>query len=85
MIRWGTVQKISKKEAVVILNSLRLKGKHAYQIVKVRETVPYSSSLMKNLKIGDIVAVHWKMLVKILSKEEETNLKFWTEKVLKNI
>lgn len=82
MIRWGTVQSLSKKEAVVKLNSLKLETSSAYSLIKVQETIPFNSNFTPNLEIGDTVAVHWNLIVKILNKQEEKNLAFWTNKVL---
>jgi hypothetical protein len=81
MIRWGKVQKISKKEAIINLNSLRMKGKNAYSLIKVKASIPFNREFTPNLKIGDTVAAHWNLIVKILNKEEEENLQFWSAKV----
>jgi hypothetical protein len=81
MIRWGKVQKISKNTAVVTLNSLKKKGKNSYALTRVQASIPFNLKFTPNLKVGDTVAVHWNLIVKILNKEEEENLKFWSEKV----
>jgi hypothetical protein len=36
------------------------------------------------LKLGDAVAIHWGMIVKILTKTEEKNLRLWTNRVLQS-
>jgi hypothetical protein len=81
MIRWGKVQKIFKNEAVVNLNSLKKKGKNGYAITKISKGVPSNSKFTPSLKTGDMVAVHWNMVVKILTESEEKNLEFWSAKV----
>jgi hypothetical protein len=81
MIRWGTVQSLSKKEAVVKLNSL--KGLKKYSITQIKISIPFNSKFTPDLKAGSTVVVHWNMIVKILNKEEEKNLTFWTNKVLR--
>jgi hypothetical protein len=82
MIRWGIVQKIFKNEALVILNSLKKKGENSYTLTKIKSLIPFDSKFTPDLIIGDIVAVHWNLIVKVLTQDEEKNLKFWTEKVL---
>jgi hypothetical protein len=81
MIRWGKVEKITGKKAIISLNSLKKKTKNTYSLIKTRTKIPYKLWLTKDLKIGDNVAVHWNLIVKILTKKEEENLKFWTRRV----
>jgi hypothetical protein len=81
MIRWGKVQKISGNNAFVNLNSLKRKGKNSYALAKVQASIPFNLKFTPNLKVGDTVAVHWNLIVKILNKIEENNLKSWSERV----
>ena len=81
MIRWGKVMTVKKDKAVVNLNSLKLE-KGGYSLIKIKETVPFNAKLLPGLKTGDIVAVHWNMVVKILMKDEVKKIKFWTTKCL---
>lgn len=82
MIRWGTVKSLSKKEAVVNLNSLKFKKPSAYSLTQIRTTIPFDPKFTPDLKVEDTVAVHWNMIIKILTQTEEKNLAFWTSKVL---
>jgi len=82
MIRWGKVQSLSKKEAVVKLNALKIKGKNGYTLTTVQVSIPFNHKFTPDLKIGDTIAAHWNMIVKILNKQEEEGLEFWTNKVL---
>ena len=81
MIRWGKVEKLSKKEAIINLNSLKKKGKSAYVLTKVKTSVPFNSKFTPGLKAGDTVAAHWNLVVKILTSSEKKNLQFWSAKV----
>jgi hypothetical protein len=81
MIRWGKVQKIFENEAIVNLNSLKKKGKNSYALTKIKSSIPFDSKFTLGLKAGDTVAVHWKLIVKILTEDEEKNLEFWSAKV----
>lgn len=81
MIRWGEVVKVQNGRAVINLYSLELKGK-IYKLVINKETVPINMDFVPGLKTGDIVAVHWNMVIKILTKDEEKKLKYWTKKCL---
>jgi hypothetical protein len=81
MIRWGKVQKLSKNEAIINLNSLKKKGKNSYILTKIKASIPFNSRFTPGLKVGDTVAVHWNLIVKILAHDEEKNLQFWSAKV----
>jgi len=47
--------------------------------------VPFNSILTPGLKTGDLVAVHWKQVIKILTAAEEKNLSFWTTEVIQSL
>lgn len=87
MIRWGKVVEVKKKTAAIRLNSLKKnKGaKISYALFKHKEEFPYISGFVNGLKTGDVVAVHWKQIVKILSPDEVEKITFWTKKVLESI
>lgn len=82
MIRWGKVIKLEKNKAVIDLHLLE-ENNLMYTLVVKKETVPFDNELVSGIGIGDVVAVHWNMIVKILDKQEENNLLFWTKKVLR--
>jgi len=81
MIRWGKVEELNKKVAVVNLNSLKKSGKNGYALTQIKAQVPYDSKFTPELKVGDTVAVHWNLIVKVLTSREEKNLQFWSAKV----
>lgn len=83
MIRWGKVEKIIGKSAIVKLNSLKSE-KNNYCLVLLEEKISINTTFTPNLKVGDVIAVHWKMIAKILTPIEESNLSFWTRQVLKS-
>ncbi|MDD2822756.1 MAG: DUF6390 family protein [Candidatus Daviesbacteria bacterium] len=82
MIRWGKVTKINKNLATIKLNSLKSE-KDKYSLIFIEDQFPINQDFTPSLKVGDTVAVHWKMIAKILTKKEESNLSFWTKEVLK--
>jgi len=84
MIRWGKVSKITNNLATIKINSLK-SIKNKYRLTILEEQIPISFQFTPNLKVGDIVVVRWKMIAKILTKKEESNLSFWTKEVLKNL
>ncbi|MBU3979666.1 hypothetical protein KKF69_08485 [Patescibacteria group bacterium] len=53
-----------------------------YALVVKKEAIPLDHELVPGLKTGDIVAAHWNMVVKILTKQEEDNLLFWVKEIL---
>ena len=84
MIRWGRVEKISKDKLTVNLNSLKKIGKK-YNLTIKKGRYSYRPDFLKGLKRGDIVAVHWKQVVKKLTNNEVNNLSFWTQEVINSI
>lgn len=84
MIRWGEVLEIREDKLTISLNSLEKKGKSYQQILK-KEEFSYHPDFLKGLKTSDKVAVHWQQPVKILTKEEEKNLTYWTEVTLNSL
>ena len=40
---------------------------------------------MPGLQVGDMVAVHWGQVVKVLKDEEVKGLKYWTKKLLRGL
>jgi hypothetical protein len=84
MIRWGEVLKINKKTATVKLNSLK-KVKGAFRLTFITETFPFVPGFVPDMKKGNVVAVHWKQIVKILTEEELKKISYWTSEVLKTI
>lgn len=57
-------------------------GNKMYTLVVKKETVSFDHKLVSGIKTGDIVAVHWNMVIKILNKQEENKLKYWTKRCL---
>ena len=84
MIRWGKVQKIGKNKLTVKLTSLKRAGK-AYKLNFKNGAFSYRADFLPELKVGDVVAVHWKQVVKKLTKSEVQKLEKWSKEVLKNI
>lgn len=83
MVRWGEVIKVDSGQLTVDLNSLIRKKK--YKLTTIQDKFDYREDFLPGVKAGDIVAVHWKQAVKILTKEEVKNLDYWTREVLKTI
>jgi hydrogenase maturation factor len=81
MIRWGKVIKLSKKEAIVNLNSLKKNANSGYALTQIKAQIPFDLKFTPDLKVGDMVVVHWNLIVKILTLDEEKNLEFWSAKV----
>ncbi|MFH1407462.1 MAG: DUF6390 family protein [Patescibacteria group bacterium] len=82
MIRWGKVAEISGEKVFLDIAVLECQ-KGDYKLKNRQEDLKFYPPFLPGLKAGDMVAVHWKQAVKILTKEEEKNLFFWTEKILR--
>lgn len=83
MIRWGEVIEIKNGKAKISINSL--KSKSSKDLVLKKETFTYESNFVPNLKVKDIVAVHWNMIIKKLTEEEKGKLSFWTNEVINGL
>lgn len=84
MVRWGKVTQVDSKNVSVELNSLRETAKGTYGLTSILQKIPYSSWLTPNVKKGDTVAVHWNMVIKILTKDEIEKIEYWTKEVCKS-
>ncbi len=84
MIRWGRVKKIAQREKKmdISLNSLRKRGKGYYLYIE-QTTVSFVPDLVQ-VAVGDVAAVHWGLVVKVLTAREEEQLAFWTKEVLQS-
>ena len=83
MIRWGRVQKITGDEVVVKLKSLR-DIRIKYELTNLLSTITTGTKLVPQVKVGNVIAVHWNQIIKTLEPREEQNLAFWTNQVLIN-
>ncbi len=82
MVRWGKVEKKEKDYLTINLNSLMKRGKK-YNLILKKGRYTYRPEFLPNLKLGDTVAVHWREVVKKLTKEEVRKIEYWTKQVIK--
>lgn len=82
MIRWGKVTQIEGNKVTANLNSLD-KGKGGYKIAIKGSCATFSANFLPEIKLGDVVAVHWNQAVKILTLDEARHLLFWTNEVIR--
>jgi hydrogenase maturation factor len=84
MVRWGKVIKVNKKTVEVKLNSLKLVKKD-YKLTYITERFPTVEGFVPGIKVGDVIVVHWKQVVKILTEDEIEKISYWTGEVLKAV
>lgn len=82
MVRWGKVVSVTEKKIELNLSKLS-KSQKSYQVIRTKEMVSAEAFPFFKPKVGDTVAMHWRHGVKILSREEEKDLMYWTKQVLK--
>jgi hypothetical protein len=84
MIRWGRVKKfkVQSSKFKVELNYLD-KDRDKFILKKEDQDMSYNTNILGEVHIGDTVVVHWGMVIKILTAEEEKKLEHWTKEVLK--
>ncbi len=94
MIRWGKVTRImgDTLEADLTLLDGKISDGSAndktFSSLKLSQKicqVVFLLGFLPNLKLGDVVAVHWGQAVKILSPKEVAQLDFWTREVLDSL
>jgi hypothetical protein len=81
MVRWGTIQKFSNYHLTINICHLSKKNKR-YEITWSEEKFEYRGDFLGKVKVGNMVAVHWKQVVKKLTKKEVGNLELWTERTI---
>lgn len=84
MVRWGEIENIWPDKAQVMLNSLEIKeGK--YDITQKLGVYPFNPTITPNLKVKDVVAVHWNQIIMQLSASEIKKIDFWTKEVISTV
>jgi hypothetical protein len=83
-IRAGKVLEIDARWLMLDVRYLKIE-KNRYGLDNRREKFEYRKDLVKGLRIGDTVAVHWRQVVKKLTLREQKNLEFWTKEALKSV
>jgi hypothetical protein len=81
MIRWGKVTDIHDNVLKADMNSLKMDG-DKYVLTKLPVEVQFDPLILAGLKVGDTVTMHWGIVNKILTQQEEENLEYWSKKVL---
>ncbi|MCP3682430.1 MAG: hypothetical protein GY861_07030 [bacterium] len=85
MISYGSVKKIEKNALLVsYIPIIRKKEAFVYG-KKTEKRIKYDKRMIKTIKKNDVVAFHWDLAVKILSKKEQTNLKKYTTRNINSI
>lgn len=84
MIRWGKVIKVGKTKLTIQLNSLKKLGSK-YKLTTTKDSYPYRADFLPSLSTGNTVAVHWKQVVKKLTKDEVEKLTYWTKEVINSL
>jgi len=84
MVRWGKVVKLKGLQITVNICQLE-KLKHKFQITFGNEEFSYREDFLTGLKVGDVVAVHWKQVVKKLTPREVKNLEVWTGRTIETV
>jgi hypothetical protein len=57
----------------------------SYEFAQRIKTFNFNPAFTPNLKVGDNVAVHWGFIPKILSKDEQKKLSFYTKLLIENL
>jgi len=88
MVRWGKVTEVDMKRelARVKINSLIIPKRGSqgkYQISNYKYQTNFTPEFVPGLQVGDMVAVHWGQVVKVLEDEEVKSLEKWTKYLLK--
>jgi len=85
-ISWGKVKEIKKTKIVVDFQPLVIKDDKLQLGEPIdREAITYldDKSFVRNLKIGDIVTIHWGFVCEKINNEQLKNLRKYTEESLR--
>lgn len=90
MVRWGEIIELNqggKQEykAKIKLNGLIRNAEGKYELKRSILEFPYINNHFESLSVGDVVAVHWKWVVKKLKLFEVENLSEWTTRLVDTI
>ncbi len=77
----------NNKDVDLDADDANISGKGFGDLKLVQKTCQASflSIFLPNLKIGDVMAVHWGQAVKILTPKEAAQLEFWTQEVINSL
>ena len=78
MVRWGTVQQINGQSAEVRLHQIN----DQLDLAQANVAVEFNPELVREFQVGDVVAVHWGWIFRILARSEADSLKTWTEQTM---
>lgn len=84
MIRWGKVIEIENDFLTADLNSVEIVD-NKYRLTKITHQVQFNTDLLPHLKVGDTVSIHWNIVNKILTPQEEKNLEYWSQKTVETV
>ncbi len=85
MIRWGEVMEIHSTGAITVrVHELAHRKLRYVQVEKTLQLSP-DTYPFDNPRAGDIIAVHWGHVVKILTKNEVKQLSYWTQEVVSTL
>jgi len=85
-ISWGKIYDINDSNLTVGYNKLKYEDDNYFLNEKEEKIeVNYDKNILKDLNVGDMVAIHWGNVVKKLNLEELKNLKTYTNKVIELI
>jgi hypothetical protein len=86
MIRWGKVTHLDTTSHKLTVNLTSLNSHTPpYKFVTASQTYSYEPELLKDMKLGSTVAVHWHQVIKVLTPTETKNLKHWTQQLLNSL
>ncbi len=78
LITWGRIKEI--KETGLLVRYQALQYNNRYYFEPKEKNVSYDKKLLPDIKIDDIVAIHWEFAVKKLDDKEADNLMNYTVK-----
>ncbi len=82
MIRWGKVTEVQDNIIKTDLNSLMQSTEGKHELTVIPEELTVDKRLIEEVTPKKVVAVHWGVVVKVLTQDEAHKLRFWTERVL---
>jgi len=82
MTSYGRVKKIEEKELMIVKSFVELEDNRYFFGKEKEQKVMYMKEMIPEVKVDDIVALHWNFATVVLDDRQLENLKKYTQKVL---
>ena len=85
-ISWGQVMELDPLKGKIKIKYKPLLTQKKYKLGKPKEKyISWNKNLLPQLRVGAVVSAHWNQAIQVLAKEDQENLRKYTQKTLNAI